>query len=163
MICSHSVLLQDNDFKLLKAGDPIFQTFSGKTVKYEGEELYPFFVNECAYYEKKIAFHLAKKVTLTLPSISVKKDWGCWGDMIHGWMIITELLYWTVHVWLSQRSNAQIDKMTITWWPPHSASTPEGLALSRWPQYNLYSYLILWYCTGSGVTAPPSMWPYGMA
>lgn len=72
MIRSRSVFLQDNDFKLLKPGDPIFQTFSGETVKYEGEELYPFFVNECAYYEKKIAFHLAKKVILTLPAISVK-------------------------------------------------------------------------------------------
>lgn len=70
-----SVFLQDNDFKLLQPGDPIFQTFSGETVKYEGEELYPFFVNECAYYEKKIAFQLAKKMKLTLPSICVKKDW----------------------------------------------------------------------------------------
>lgn len=43
---------------------------------HEGEELYPFFVNECAYYEKKIAFHLAQKVTLTLPSISVKREWA---------------------------------------------------------------------------------------
>ncbi|XP_059179742.1 N-acyl-aromatic-L-amino acid amidohydrolase (carboxylate-forming) B-like [Centropristis striata] len=66
--------LQDNDFKLLRAGDPVFLSFSGETVKHEGEELYPFFVNECAYYEKKIAFHLAKKVTLTFPSVSVKKD-----------------------------------------------------------------------------------------
>ncbi|XP_015240364.1 PREDICTED: N-acyl-aromatic-L-amino acid amidohydrolase (carboxylate-forming) B-like [Cyprinodon variegatus] len=66
--------LQDNDFKLLRSGDPIFLTFSGETLKYEGEDLYPFFVNECAYYEKKIAFHLAQKKTYTFPSISVKKD-----------------------------------------------------------------------------------------
>ncbi|XP_073329948.1 N-acyl-aromatic-L-amino acid amidohydrolase (carboxylate-forming) B-like [Pagrus major] len=66
--------LQDNDFKLLRPGDPVFLTFSGETVKHEGEELYPFFINECAYYEKKIAFHLAKKTTLTFPSVSVKKD-----------------------------------------------------------------------------------------
>ncbi|KAK5865835.1 hypothetical protein PBY51_020074 [Eleginops maclovinus] len=66
--------LQDNDFKLLQQGDPIFLSFSGETVKYEGEDLYPLFINECAYYEKKIAFHLAKKITQTLPSISVKKD-----------------------------------------------------------------------------------------
>lgn len=65
--------LQDNDFKLLKPGDPTFLTFSGETMKHEGEELYPFFINECAYYEKNIAFHLAKKITLTLPTISVKK------------------------------------------------------------------------------------------
>lgn len=66
--------LQDNDFKLLRRGDPIFLSFSGETVTYEGEELYPFFINECAYYEKRIAFHLAKKKILTIPSVSVKKD-----------------------------------------------------------------------------------------
>ncbi|XP_060923657.1 N-acyl-aromatic-L-amino acid amidohydrolase (carboxylate-forming) B-like [Limanda limanda] len=38
--------LQDNDFKLLRPGDPIFLSFSGETVRHEGEELYPFFVNE---------------------------------------------------------------------------------------------------------------------
>ncbi|CAG11516.1 unnamed protein product, partial [Tetraodon nigroviridis] len=56
--------LQDKDFKLLKPGDPIFKKFSGETVTYEGEELYSFFINECAYYEKKIAFLLGEKVRL---------------------------------------------------------------------------------------------------
>lgn len=70
----HSPLLQDKDFKLLKAGDPIFKRFSGETVTYKGEALYPFFINECAYYEKKIAFVLGEKVKLTLPPISVQKD-----------------------------------------------------------------------------------------
>ncbi|KAF3852360.1 hypothetical protein F7725_005715 [Dissostichus mawsoni] len=62
--------IQDNDFKLLQPGDPMFLSFSGETVKYEGEDLHPLFINECAYYEKKIAFHLAKRITVTLPSIS---------------------------------------------------------------------------------------------
>lgn len=66
--------LQDNDFKLLRSGDPTFLTFSGETVKYEGEELYPFFINECAYYEKKIAFHLSEKIKLTLLPVKVKRD-----------------------------------------------------------------------------------------
>lgn len=66
------VFLQDNDFKLLRRGDPIFLSFSGETVKYDGDdELYPYFVNECAYYEKKIAFHLGRKIKLTFPSINV--------------------------------------------------------------------------------------------
>lgn len=69
-----SVFLQDNDFKLLQTGDPIFLSFSGEIVKHEGKKLYPFFVNECAYYEKKIAFHLARKTTLTFPSVSVKRE-----------------------------------------------------------------------------------------
>ncbi|XP_029995852.1 N-acyl-aromatic-L-amino acid amidohydrolase (carboxylate-forming) B-like [Sphaeramia orbicularis] len=66
--------LQDNDFKLLQPGDPVFMSFSRETVKYEGEPLYPFFVNECAYYEKKIAFHLAQRKNLSIPTISVKRD-----------------------------------------------------------------------------------------
>jgi len=67
--------LQDRDFSLLCPGDPTFLSFSGETLQYDGAEpLYPFFVNECAYYEKKIAFHLGKKITLTVPTISVKKD-----------------------------------------------------------------------------------------
>lgn len=66
--------LQDNDFKLLQRGDPMFMSFTGETVNYEGEELYPFFINESAYYEKRIAFHLAKKKTLNIPPIRVKKN-----------------------------------------------------------------------------------------
>ncbi|XP_029949567.1 N-acyl-aromatic-L-amino acid amidohydrolase (carboxylate-forming) B-like [Salarias fasciatus] len=66
--------LQDNDFKLLQPGDPLFLSFSGETVKHEGDALYPFFVNECAYYEKKIAFHLARKITKTIPTLSVKSN-----------------------------------------------------------------------------------------
>uniref|UniRef100_A0A673G8B9 Aminoacylase 3 n=1 Tax=Sinocyclocheilus rhinocerous TaxID=307959 RepID=A0A673G8B9_9TELE len=67
--------LQDRDFCLLKQGDPLFFKFSGETVKYEEEEtLHPFFINEAAYYEKGIAFHLAKKLTLTIPTVQVQKD-----------------------------------------------------------------------------------------
>lgn len=73
-LSSSSLLLQDKDFKLLKPGDPIFMKFSGETVTYEGEELYSVFINECAYYEKKIAFLLGEKIRLDLPPISVKRD-----------------------------------------------------------------------------------------
>ncbi|KAI1883507.1 hypothetical protein AGOR_G00232250 [Albula goreensis] len=54
--------LQDHDFCLLHPGDPLFLTFSGKTETYKGvEPLYPFFVNESAYYEKGIALSLARR------------------------------------------------------------------------------------------------------
>uniref|UniRef100_A0A4W5QDS3 N-acyl-aromatic-L-amino acid amidohydrolase n=1 Tax=Hucho hucho TaxID=62062 RepID=A0A4W5QDS3_9TELE len=54
--------LQDRDFCLLRPNDPVFQTFSGETLKYTGTEpLYPFFINECAYYEKGIALSLARQ------------------------------------------------------------------------------------------------------
>jgi hypothetical protein len=67
--------LQDRDFCLLHPGDPMFLMFSGEIVKYEGEEvLHPFFVNECAYYEKSIAFHRARKMTVTIPPLQVKRD-----------------------------------------------------------------------------------------
>ncbi|TRY54385.1 hypothetical protein DNTS_031398 [Danionella cerebrum] len=67
--------LQDRDFCLLRNGDPMFLTFSGETVKYkQEEELHPLFINECAYYEKAIAFHLGKKMMLTVPSVQVQKD-----------------------------------------------------------------------------------------
>ncbi|XP_030643865.1 N-acyl-aromatic-L-amino acid amidohydrolase (carboxylate-forming) B isoform X2 [Chanos chanos] len=67
--------LQDRDFTLLNPGNPVFLTFSGETVRFDGEEsLYPFFINECAYYEKGIAFHLAEKKTLRVPSVKVKKS-----------------------------------------------------------------------------------------
>ncbi|XP_072525866.1 N-acyl-aromatic-L-amino acid amidohydrolase (carboxylate-forming) B-like isoform X2 [Salminus brasiliensis] len=67
--------LQDQDFCLLKRGDPMFLTFSGETVRYEAEEpLHPVFINEAAYYEKGIAFHLTQKKLFTIPSIQAKKD-----------------------------------------------------------------------------------------
>uniref|UniRef100_A0A8C7Y564 N-acyl-aromatic-L-amino acid amidohydrolase n=1 Tax=Oryzias sinensis TaxID=183150 RepID=A0A8C7Y564_9TELE len=66
--------LQDKDFQLLRSGDPLFLSFSGETVKHDGEDLYPFFINECAYYEKKVAFQLALKTTFLLPSVSVEKN-----------------------------------------------------------------------------------------
>uniref|UniRef100_A0A7N8XMS7 N-acyl-aromatic-L-amino acid amidohydrolase n=1 Tax=Mastacembelus armatus TaxID=205130 RepID=A0A7N8XMS7_9TELE len=54
--------LQDRDFCLLHPGDPLFQTFSGETLTYKGHQpLYPFFINECAYYEKGIALSLARR------------------------------------------------------------------------------------------------------
>uniref|UniRef100_A0A673G9G2 N-acyl-aromatic-L-amino acid amidohydrolase (carboxylate-forming) A-like n=1 Tax=Sinocyclocheilus rhinocerous TaxID=307959 RepID=A0A673G9G2_9TELE len=54
--------LQDRDFCLLHPGDPMFLCFSGETLRYRGKEaLYPFFINEGAYYEKGVALSLARK------------------------------------------------------------------------------------------------------
>uniref|UniRef100_A0A3B4FCG5 N-acyl-aromatic-L-amino acid amidohydrolase n=2 Tax=Haplochromini TaxID=319058 RepID=A0A3B4FCG5_9CICH len=67
--------LQDRDFCLLHPEDPLFQTFSGETVRYKGTEpLYPFFINECAYYEKGIALSLARKRRITIPAIRVQTE-----------------------------------------------------------------------------------------
>jgi aspartoacylase len=57
--------LQDADFELLSPGEPVFQTLNGETVVYDGESpVYPVFVNEAAYYEKSIAFSVARRETV---------------------------------------------------------------------------------------------------
>ncbi|XP_026068121.1 aspartoacylase [Carassius auratus] len=49
--------LQDCDWEPLNHGDPMFLTFDGRTVLYEGANtVYPTFINEAAYYEKQQAF-----------------------------------------------------------------------------------------------------------
>ncbi|MGB3208707.1 MAG: aspartoacylase [Crinalium sp.] len=54
--------LQFKDYQPLNTGDPIFLTFEGKTITYEGQStVYPVFINEAAYYEKGIAMYLAQK------------------------------------------------------------------------------------------------------
>uniref|UniRef100_A0A674JT25 N-acyl-aromatic-L-amino acid amidohydrolase n=1 Tax=Terrapene triunguis TaxID=2587831 RepID=A0A674JT25_9SAUR len=54
--------LQDKDFLPMNPGDPIFQTFSGEEILYEGDTtIYPAFINEAAYYEKKVAFAKMEK------------------------------------------------------------------------------------------------------
>lgn len=58
--------VQDNDFKPLKNGDPIFKLFNGEEIYFEGDyEAYPHFINEAAYYDNNLAMSLAKKVTVT--------------------------------------------------------------------------------------------------
>lgn len=45
--------LQDRDFEVLRAGDPMFENEDGTVVLYDGscgESVYPVFVNEAAYY-----------------------------------------------------------------------------------------------------------------
>ncbi|MDJ0615347.1 MAG: aspartoacylase [Calothrix sp. MO_192.B10] len=54
--------LQFQDYKPLHPGNPMFITFDGKDIFYEGEfTVYPVFINEVAYYEKGIAMYLTQK------------------------------------------------------------------------------------------------------
>jgi len=62
--------LQGGDFKELKDGDPLFMLFSGETVPFRREEhkvsathesVNALFVNEAAYYEKKMALMLCTR------------------------------------------------------------------------------------------------------
>ena len=59
--------VQDNDFKPLKKGDPIFKLFDGSEVTYQGEyEAYPHFINEAAYYDNNLAMSLGEKIVVTI-------------------------------------------------------------------------------------------------
>ncbi|PIO30937.1 hypothetical protein AB205_0060670 [Aquarana catesbeiana] len=62
--------LQDKDFSLLRPGEPLFLSLDGQSIHYSGEKpLYPVFINEAAYYEKKIALILAEKVRVSVPAL----------------------------------------------------------------------------------------------
>lgn len=57
--------LQSKDYEALEPGQPMFMTFDGQTITYEGEStVYPVFINEAAYYEKGIAMCLTKKLSI---------------------------------------------------------------------------------------------------
>ncbi|KAM9331975.1 aspartoacylase [Pholidichthys leucotaenia] len=62
--------LQDCDWEPLNPGDPMFQTFDGKTIHYQGSgTVYPTFINEAAYYEKQQAFVTTRRETLVADAI----------------------------------------------------------------------------------------------
>lgn len=59
--------VQDADFTPLKNGDPIFTTFDGSEICWNGNyEAYPHFINEAAYYDNNLAMSLGKKVDITV-------------------------------------------------------------------------------------------------
>lgn len=62
--------LQFQDYAPLHPGDPMFMTFAGETIPYQGAEIvFPIFINEAAYYEKGIAMSLTQKQQILIPSI----------------------------------------------------------------------------------------------
>lgn len=61
---------QDCDWEPLNPGDPMFQTFDGKTIYYQGPgTVYPTFINEAAYYEKQQAFVTTRREALVASTI----------------------------------------------------------------------------------------------
>lgn len=59
--------VQDQDFKMIQKGDPIFQLFNGETLYWQGDyEAYPHFINEAAYYDNNLAMSLAKKCLMRI-------------------------------------------------------------------------------------------------
>lgn len=64
-VTGYSLWFQDCDWEPLNPGDPMFQTFDGKTIYYQGPgTVYPTFINEAAYYEKQQAFVTTRRETL---------------------------------------------------------------------------------------------------
>jgi aspartoacylase len=62
--------VEGNDFKALEPGSPLFQTFKGEQILYEGKEtVYPTFINEAAYYDNKLAMSLCVKATINNPLV----------------------------------------------------------------------------------------------
>lgn len=54
--------LQFRDYEPLHPGEPMFLTFDGQAIAYEGTStVYPVFINEAAYYEKGIAMCITQK------------------------------------------------------------------------------------------------------
>lgn len=57
--------LQFKDYQPLHPGEPMFLTFTGESIPYQGESTaFPVFINEAAYYEKGIAMTLTEKQQL---------------------------------------------------------------------------------------------------
>ncbi len=60
--------VEGNDFNALAPGSPLFQTFAGEAILYEGTEtVYPTFINEAAYYDNNLAMSLCAKATIKNP------------------------------------------------------------------------------------------------
>ena len=58
--------LQFKDYQPINSGDPLFITFEGETISYDGDStVYPVFINEAAYYEKGIAMCLTRRREIT--------------------------------------------------------------------------------------------------
>ncbi len=61
--------LQFRDYQPLHPGDPMFLTFTGATIPYQGAAtVFPIFINEAAYYEKGIAMTFTDRQELIVDS-----------------------------------------------------------------------------------------------
>ncbi|NRA72093.1 MAG: aspartoacylase [Gammaproteobacteria bacterium] len=57
--------IQDKDFAAIEPGQPLFVTFAGEEICYQGDTtVYGSFINEAAYYDNNLAMSLMEKVTL---------------------------------------------------------------------------------------------------
>jgi succinylglutamate desuccinylase len=61
--------LQFQDYQPLAPGHPVFRTFLGESIGYQGDTtVFPVFINEAAYYEKNIAIVLTEQRQIAISS-----------------------------------------------------------------------------------------------
>ena len=58
--------LQNRDYRLLTKNNPIFRTLENEDILYSGDDGYPVFINEAAYYNENIAFIMTDRIPLPL-------------------------------------------------------------------------------------------------
>lgn len=58
--------LQNRDSQALQPGEPVFLGFDGFVTLWEGDTVWPVFIDEAAYYEKGIAFAATDKLELEI-------------------------------------------------------------------------------------------------
>lgn len=57
--------IEGGDFQPIKPGAPLFATFDGEVIHYQGDKtVYPTFINEAAYYDNNLAMSLCEKVEI---------------------------------------------------------------------------------------------------
>ena len=67
--------LQFRDYHPLRPGDPMFLSFDGNVIPYEeSSTVYPIFINEAAYYEKRIAMSITQKQRLAVRAHDLNHD-----------------------------------------------------------------------------------------
>ncbi len=65
---------QFKDYEPLYPGAPMFLTFAGKSIPYQGDSIvFPVFINEAAYYEKGIAMTLTQQQQVALETVVLQK------------------------------------------------------------------------------------------
>ena len=58
---------QNQDYQVIKPGSPLFKTFTGEVINYQGvDEVYGAFINEAAYYDENIGLSFMEKISITL-------------------------------------------------------------------------------------------------
>ena len=66
--------LHGKDWKPLHPGDPLFLSFLGETMPFNGDHVvWPVFINEAAYFRNKIALSITTKEKIVIPALKVKQ------------------------------------------------------------------------------------------